>query len=90
MTSHTKALFDAALALPEADRALLADRLWESLSLDEKLTTDDQLFADDHLCPWVAHESVSFSAAALNAASARSQNLSRYFLIASMPRGSIR
>src|SRR5262249_4158987 len=36
------------------------------------------------------HESVSFSVAALNAASARSQKRSRYFRMASMPRMSIR
>jgi putative addiction module component (TIGR02574 family) len=43
MTAQTKALFDAALALPEAERAILADRLWGSLSLE---MSDDQLFAE--------------------------------------------
>jgi putative addiction module component (TIGR02574 family) len=46
MTAHTKALFDAALALPEADRALLADQFWESLSPHENTMTDDQLFVE--------------------------------------------
>ena len=46
MTAQTKALFDAALALPEAERATLADRLWDSLSLNENDISDDQLFAE--------------------------------------------
>ena len=46
MTAHTKALFDAALALPEAERALLADKLYESLLPDHEMLTDDQLFAE--------------------------------------------
>jgi putative addiction module component (TIGR02574 family) len=46
MTAHTKSLFEAALALPEAERALLADRLWDSLSIGDEEMTDDQLFAE--------------------------------------------
>ncbi len=46
MSAQTKALFDAALALPETDRALLADRLWESLSFENNVMSDDQLFAE--------------------------------------------
>jgi putative addiction module component (TIGR02574 family) len=46
MTAQTKALFDAALALPEAERAILADRLWDSVSLNENQMSDDQLFAE--------------------------------------------
>jgi putative addiction module component (TIGR02574 family) len=46
MTAQTKALLDAALALPEGERALLADELWESLSLSGDLMTDEQLFAE--------------------------------------------
>jgi putative addiction module component (TIGR02574 family) len=46
MTADTKALFKAALALPEAERALLADQLWGSLSADKDGMTDDQLFAE--------------------------------------------
>jgi putative addiction module component (TIGR02574 family) len=46
MTAQTKALLDAALSLPEKERALLADELWESLSPSDELMTDDQLFAE--------------------------------------------
>ena len=46
MTAQTQALLDAALALPEAERALLADRLYESLLPDQDTLTDDQLFAE--------------------------------------------
>jgi putative addiction module component (TIGR02574 family) len=46
MTAQTKALLDAALALPETERALLADQLWDSLSPDEDGMTDDQFFAE--------------------------------------------
>lgn len=46
MTAQTKALFDAALALPETERALLADQLWDSLPLEENVISDDQLFAE--------------------------------------------
>jgi len=46
MTAQTKALLDAALALPETERALLADQLWDSLSPDEDGMTDDQLYGE--------------------------------------------
>ena len=46
MTAQTKALLDAALALPETQRALLADQLWDSLSPDEEGMTDDQLYGE--------------------------------------------
>jgi putative addiction module component (TIGR02574 family) len=46
MTVQTKALLDAALALPETERALLADELWESLSPSDEVMTDDQLYAE--------------------------------------------
>jgi putative addiction module component (TIGR02574 family) len=46
MTADTKALFKAALALPEEERAILADQLWSSLSLDKDGVSDDQLFAE--------------------------------------------
>jgi len=46
MTAQTKALLDAALALPETERALLADQLWDSLSPDEEGMTDDQLYGE--------------------------------------------
>lgn len=46
MTAHTKALFDAALALPEMERALLADKLYESLLPDHEALTDEQLFVE--------------------------------------------
>jgi putative addiction module component (TIGR02574 family) len=46
MTAQTKALLDAALALPEAERALLADELWGSLSPSDEPMTDDQLYAE--------------------------------------------
>ena len=46
MTAQTKALLDAALALPETERALLADELLESLSPNLEAMTDDELFAE--------------------------------------------
>ena len=46
MTAQTKALLDAALALPETERALLADVLWESLSANFGAMTDDELYAE--------------------------------------------
>jgi len=46
MSANTKALFEAALALPETERALLADQLWGSLPPDLELLTDDQVFAE--------------------------------------------
>jgi putative addiction module component (TIGR02574 family) len=46
MTSQTQAVFDAALALPEAERALLAERLLETFSADQEEVGDDKLFAE--------------------------------------------
>jgi putative addiction module component (TIGR02574 family) len=46
MTTQTQAVFDAALALPEAERALLAERLLESLSPEPDELTDDELLAE--------------------------------------------
>jgi putative addiction module component (TIGR02574 family) len=43
MNPETDAVFDAALALPEADRALLVEQLLESLSPDGAELTDDEL-----------------------------------------------
>jgi putative addiction module component (TIGR02574 family) len=46
MAPETQSLFDAALALPEAERALLAERLLESLSAEEVELTEDELLAE--------------------------------------------
>ena len=46
MTSENQAVFDAALALPEAERALLLERLLESLSPEPGELTDDEFFAE--------------------------------------------
>ena len=46
MTSEPQAIFDAALALPEADRALLAERLLESLSPEGDEPTDEEFAAE--------------------------------------------
>jgi putative addiction module component (TIGR02574 family) len=46
MTSQTQAIFDAALALPEAERSLLVERLLETLSTEEGELSDDELFAE--------------------------------------------
>ncbi len=46
MTAQTKALLDAVLALPETERALLADELWTRLSPNDDMMTDDQLYAE--------------------------------------------
>jgi putative addiction module component (TIGR02574 family) len=46
MTVQNQAIFDAALALPEADRALLVERLMESLSPEGDELTDAELAAD--------------------------------------------
>jgi putative addiction module component (TIGR02574 family) len=46
MTPETQALFAAALALPEAERALLTERLLETLAPETDELTDDELFAE--------------------------------------------
>jgi putative addiction module component (TIGR02574 family) len=46
MNPENQAIFDAALALPENERALLAERLLESLSPESAELTDDELFAE--------------------------------------------
>ena len=46
MTPESQALFDAALALPEAERAILAERLLETLSPPGEELTDDELEAE--------------------------------------------
>jgi len=46
MTTEPQAIFDAALALPEADRALLAERLLESLSPEGDELTDEEFAAE--------------------------------------------
>jgi antitoxin (DNA-binding transcriptional repressor) of toxin-antitoxin stability system len=42
MNPQTQTLFDAALALPEAERALLVERLLESLSPESDERTDEE------------------------------------------------
>ena len=46
MTPQTQAIFDAALALPEDERALLVVRLQETLSEEGDEMTDDELEAE--------------------------------------------
>ena len=46
MSPQTQALLDAALALPEADRALLVEGLLESLSEEGDDRTDEELVAE--------------------------------------------
>jgi putative addiction module component (TIGR02574 family) len=46
MTDQTQTVLDAALALPEAERALLVERLLETLSPETDELTDDELFAE--------------------------------------------
>lgn len=46
MNPQTQAVFDAALALPEAERALLVERLLETLPPEPSERTDDQLEAE--------------------------------------------
>jgi putative addiction module component (TIGR02574 family) len=46
MSEETQAILTAALALPEADRAELAERLLESLSPEMDELSDDELFAE--------------------------------------------
>ena len=46
MTPQTQAIFDAALGLPEHERALLVERLEESLSDEGEPLTEDELLAE--------------------------------------------
>jgi putative addiction module component (TIGR02574 family) len=46
MDPQHQALFDAALALPVAERALLAERLLESMPPEADDVTDDELAAE--------------------------------------------
>jgi putative addiction module component (TIGR02574 family) len=46
MSSETQAVFDAALALPETDRALLVERLLESLPPDADELTEEEFAAE--------------------------------------------
>jgi putative addiction module component (TIGR02574 family) len=46
MTPQTQALVDAALALPEAERALLVERLLETLPPEPGELNEDQLEAE--------------------------------------------
>jgi putative addiction module component (TIGR02574 family) len=46
MTSETQALLDAALALPETDRAWLVERLLESLSPEGDELTEEEFAAE--------------------------------------------
>ena len=46
MTPQHQALVDAALALPEAERTLLVERLLESLAPETDDTSDDEFFAE--------------------------------------------
>ena len=46
MSPETQSVYQAALALPEAERALLVERLIETLSPEEIELTDDELFAE--------------------------------------------
>lgn len=46
MNPQTQVLFEAALALPDAERALLVERLLETLSAASDDLTDEELFAE--------------------------------------------
>jgi putative addiction module component (TIGR02574 family) len=46
MPSSNQAIFEAALALPEAERALLVERLLESLPQEQEELTDDEWVAE--------------------------------------------
>jgi putative addiction module component (TIGR02574 family) len=46
MSPETQSVFDAARALPEGERALLVERLLETLSQDDPELSDDELFAE--------------------------------------------
>lgn len=46
MNAQSEQIFSAALGLPEAERAVLAERLLKTLSLDVDELTDDELAAE--------------------------------------------
>lgn len=46
MSPETQSLYQAALALPEAERVLLTERLIEALSPEEAELTDDEMLAE--------------------------------------------
>ncbi len=46
MTAQIKAVFEAALALPETERALLAETLLETLPSPSDELADDELFTE--------------------------------------------
>ena len=46
MSPETQSVYQAALALPEAERALLIERLTESLTSELDELTDDELYAE--------------------------------------------
>jgi len=46
MMNQTQAILDAALALHEAERAFLVERLLETLSPEQEEVSDDELFAE--------------------------------------------
>jgi putative addiction module component (TIGR02574 family) len=46
MNSQTQAILDAALALPEVERALLVERLLETLSPEPDQRTEEELAAE--------------------------------------------
>ena len=46
MSPETQSLYQAVLALPEAERVLLTERLIETLSPEEGELTDDELYAE--------------------------------------------
>jgi putative addiction module component (TIGR02574 family) len=46
MTADNKAVFDAALALPETERALLAEALLQTLPSPSDELSDEELFAE--------------------------------------------
>jgi putative addiction module component (TIGR02574 family) len=46
MNAQTQRILDQALALPDAERVLLLERLLECTSQEEEQMTDDELFAE--------------------------------------------
>jgi putative addiction module component (TIGR02574 family) len=46
MSPQTQAILEAALALPEAERALLVERLLETLSEEGEEMTEEELLAE--------------------------------------------
>ncbi len=46
MTAQVKAVFDAALALPETERVLLAECLLETLPSEQDELADEELYAE--------------------------------------------